>query len=169
MSITCYCRFFGGISVRVMRKHILHHSSVLVSVLRAGTNILSSPLGATWLQRLYRTRQSSSTTAAAARDNGLPVGGRSRSGSGSDNMEGDDDSEEESGESETEASKPGEETESKTDKMEVVDGQAEVQLEGNDPFAAHLVAHAGCTRKLWRSRYLALREVRWCWALRLVF
>lgn len=28
-----------------------------------------------------------------------------------------------------------------------------------DPFAARIAAHAACTRKLWRSRYLALREV----------
>lgn len=31
--------------------------------------------------------------------------------------------------------------------------------EGN-PFASRIAAHAGCTKKLWRARYLALREVR---------
>ncbi|CAN0277075.1 unnamed protein product, partial [Ectocarpus fasciculatus] len=31
--------------------------------------------------------------------------------------------------------------------------------EGN-PFEARIAAHAGCIKKLWRARYLALREER---------
>lgn len=37
---------------------------------------------------------------------------------------------------------------------------AQAEKRDGNPFDVRIAAHAGCTKKLWRARYLALREVR---------
>lgn len=113
--------------------------------------MLESPSGPSWLKRLYRPLET------AAGGEGQRAAGATTRSQGDGAAEGrteeaDDSDAEEEGEKGS-----AEEAQARARSQGLV---ARARREG-EPFAARIAAHASCTRKLWRARYLALREVRW--------
>lgn len=109
------------------------------------------------MQNLYRTRQPPS-----ARPKRFSTQRKKRdSDSGSCSGDGESDSEDSGGESEETNKREGGKESNEEVPTQGGKAAAEAQRAGSDPFVERIVAHAGCTRKLWRSRYRALKEVKY--------
>lgn len=111
-------------------------------LLRSGTEVLSSPLTATWLRRLYPPRPRGSAKGGTTRD------------ADSDSDDSDDSSED--------RSEDGSEGRGESREEKPTQADSAVKQESRwdeNPFIARIVAHRGCVKELWRARYLAMREV----------
>lgn len=124
---------------------------MLIENMSSGEEIVSSPSRATWLQQLYRVRH----PAVAAEDGRDPK----EESSDSDEMDESRGLEEQSPDYAGKGKRKGKEGFEE-------DGMAPEtpppQIINRNPFSARIAAHAGCVKKLWRARYLALREVLFC-------
>lgn len=117
----------------------------------SGEEVVSSPSRATWLRQLYRVRRPE-----VAAEDGRDM---KEEFSDSDEMEKSHVLEEQSPDYAGKGKRKGKEgceedgMTPETPTPQIIDG---------NPFSARIAAHAGCVKKLWRARYLALREVLFC-------
>lgn len=122
----------------------------------SGAEVLASPLAPTWLRQLYCPRPSTASR--------KPLADMDDS---DDSEEGSEDEEGDGGGGRGDKAAAAAEVGSAVEGAEAVvvtvgmpDAAAPVKKRDGNVFASRIAAHAECTRRLWRARYLAMRDVR---------
>ena len=117
--------------------------------------VLSSSSRATWLWHLYRSRLASEDNRGVGRKESAKTSGASDDSGESDDSDG---VAGDNGKGTPQRQREDREVVAAPETPSAVP-LAPPRMDDN-PFCARVAAHAGCVRKLWRARYLALREVR---------